>query len=195
MGRPVGEGRAGTPGVVATAMIWRPTSLPGVLLGELSPTKDERGHFARIYCRQAFAEMGIDFQPSQISVSYNCSLGTLRGMHFQRPPAAERKLVRCTAGRVFDVLVDLRPDSPCHRQWLGVMLSTEEGNAVFIPEGVAHGFLSLSADATLEYMIDAPYVAELASGVRWDDPAFAIDWPAIPQVISERDRAWPDYAG
>lgn len=176
-------------------MIWSQTELPGVLVGEMLRAADDRGWFARVYCRQAFAELGIDFTPSQISVSHNHRAGTLRGMHFQMPPAEERKLIRCIAGSVYDVIVDLRPASPTHRRWLAVELSAAAGNALFVPAGLAHGFLSREDGASLEYMIDAPYTAEHARGVRWNDPAFAIAWPAEPRVMAERDRSWPDYAG
>lgn len=176
-------------------MNWQETALPGVLAGEPVRHEDARGYFARVYCRDAFAALGIDFVPAQASVSYNRRRGTLRGMHFQAAPGEERKLIRCTAGAVFDVVVDLRPDSPTHRRWLSATLCAEDGNALFVPTGLAHGFLTLTDGARLEYLIDVPFAPELARGVRWDDPAFAIDWPFTPEVMNERDRSWPDYAG
>ncbi|MBK8174416.1 MAG: dTDP-4-dehydrorhamnose 3,5-epimerase family protein [Rhodospirillales bacterium] len=176
-------------------MIWTPTAIAGVLTGTPEIMEDERGWFTRVYCRQALADAGIDFVPSQISVSHNHCAGTVRGMHYQLPPAEERKLIRCIAGRVYDVVVDVRRTSSTHQRWVAVELDVDTGNALFVPAGVAHGFFALSDHARLEYMIDVPYAAEHAHGVRWNDPALAISWPGEPAVISERDRAWPDYGG
>lgn len=176
-------------------MIWSETALPGLLTGRPARAADERGWFARIYCRDELAALGIDFVPTQISVSHNVRAGTLRGMHWQAPPCGERKLIRCIAGRVFDVLVDLRAEKATYRRWLAFELTAGGGEALFVPAGLAHGFLTLSDDAALEYMIDAPYDASAARGVRWNDPAFGIAWPAAPAVMNDRDRGWPDHAG
>ena len=174
-------------------MILRPTAIAGVaeVLGE--PFTDARGRFVRSWCAEEFGAAGLDFRPHQISISENRARHTLRGLHFQIAPAEERKLIRCLRGTVFDVAVDLRPDSPTYRAWMGVELTAERHNALLIPHGCAHGFLSLTEDAWLEYMIDAPYVPGTARGVRWNDPAFGIIWPAAPAVISDRDRDWPDH--
>ena len=166
------------------------TSLPGVMQVVGEPVVDERGSFARTWCRDSFAAAGIVFQPSQASLSDNRQRHTLRGLHWQAAPAAEQKLVRCLRGAILDVAVDLRPDSPSHRRWTALRLTPEAHNALFIPAGCAHGFLTLTEDALVEYLIDAAYEPAAACGARWDDPAFGIDWPAPPAVISDRDRAW-----
>ena len=176
-------------------MNFQPTALPGVVLIQGTAAGDARGAFTRTFCQAEFAAAGIDFRPCQISLSENPTRHTLRGLHLQAAPSAERKLVRCVQGAVFDVAVDLRPASPTHRQTVAVELSAGRRNALFLPPGCAHGFLSLTDDAVVEYMMDVPYAAALAGGVRWDDPAFAIAWPARPAVLSERDRTWPDYHG
>ena len=174
-------------------MIFHASPLPGVTLIEAAKAQDERGAFMRSWCRESFAAAGLDFTPIQASLSENTRLHTLRGMHFQLAPAAEQKLIRCLRGAVFDVLVDLRADQPSYLQHIAMTLDSSLANAVFVPRGIAHGFLTLTDDAVVEYMIDTPYAPELARGVRWDDPAFGIAWPAAPQVISDRDRAWPLY--
>ncbi|MBP0465550.1 dTDP-4-dehydrorhamnose 3,5-epimerase family protein [Roseomonas sp. PWR1] len=174
-------------------MMFRPTPLPGVMEVLPAPSRDARGAFTRLWCAEDFAAAGIGFRPVQASRSDNARRHTLRGMHYQAAPRAEAKLVRCISGRVHDVVLDLRPDSPAHRRWIAVTLSAREGNALFIPPGCAHGFMTLTEDAALDYLIDAPHAPELARGVRWDDPAFGIAWPATPAVMSERDRSWPDH--
>ncbi len=172
-------------------MIFRPLAIGGLVEILAERARDDRGAFFRSYCMEEFARAGLDFRPMQVSVSENPRRHTLRGMHWQAPPAEERKLIRCIRGGVHDVAIDLRPGSPTLGQHAAVTLSAEAGNAFFIPTGFAHGFLSLTEDAALEYMIDAVYVPGLARGVRWNDPAFAIPWPAEPDVISERDANWP----
>lgn len=174
-------------------MIFRPTALPGVVEIRSEAVEDARGAFARSYCRDAFAAAGLDFQPCQVSLSENRRPHTLRGMHWQAPPAAEQKLVRCLRGAVHDVALDLRPDSPGFGRSVAVVLSAEARNALFIPRGCAHGFLTLTDDTVIEYMIDVPCAPEHGRGLRWDDPTFAIPWPAPPMVISDRDRTWPPY--
>jgi dTDP-4-dehydrorhamnose 3,5-epimerase len=170
------------------------TKLRDAFVLELERHEDERGFFARAWCRDEFADHGLVPELSQSSISRNSRAGTLRGMHFQTAPHEEAKLVRCTAGAIFDVIVDLRPDSPTYTEWLGVELEAERGNALYVPKGFAHGFQTLVDETDVLYMISDAYVPEAASGVRWDDPAFAIEWPeAETRTISERDRAWPDY--
>ena len=141
---------------------------------------------------EELAERGLDLEVEQASVSFNARRGTLRGLHLQRPPHEEAKLVRCLAGAVFDVVVDLRPGSPTHLSWAGVELSAEQRNAIFVPKGIAHGFLTLVDACELEYLISTPYDADAAAGVRWDDPALDIEWPFAPVVLSERDAGFPD---
>lgn len=176
-------------------MLFRETPIAGAWVVEVEPLPDERGMFARTFDATAFAERGLSTDFVQASTSFNRHAGTLRGMHYQADPHAESKLVRCTAGAVYDVLLDLRPDSAGYRRWHGVELSSEARNAVYVPRGVAHGFQTLVDAAEVLYMIDTPYEPEAARGVRWDDPAFAIEWPEAPggRVISERDRGYPDH--
>ena len=172
-------------------MIFHETAIPGIISIEASPARDDRGAFMRIWCRESFATAGIDFSPIQASLSENTLKHTLRGMHFQIAPAEEQKLIRCVRGAVHDVLLDLRPDQPSYLRHVAITLDSKVANAVFVPRGIAHGFLSLTDDAVVEYLIDTPYAPDLARGVRWNDPAFGIAWPAEPRVISARDNAWP----
>jgi len=174
-------------------VIFRETDIAGVRIVELEPLADERGFFARSFCAEEFARAGIEMAVVQTNVSRNSRRGTLRGLHYQAEPAPEPKLVRCTAGRVFDVAVDLRPASPSYCRWTGVELDAETGNALFVPAGCAHGFLTLSDHAEVTYLMGAAYVPELARGVRWNDPAFAIAWPFAPAVMSGRDAAYADF--
>ena len=155
---------------------------------------DERGSFARLYCRREYAEHGIGFEPVQISVSTNTRCDTLRGLHFQAAPAAEAKVVTCLRGAAFDVVADLRPESPTYGRWTSIELSIEQGRAVYVPPGCAHGFQTQEDDTELVYLISEFYDASLQRGVRWDDPALGIEWPAAPSVISERDRSFPDFS-
>jgi dTDP-4-dehydrorhamnose 3,5-epimerase len=171
-----------------------PTKLEGAYLVEAERHDDERGFFARTWSREEFVEHGLAPDLAQCSISRNTRAGTLRGMHFQTAPHAEAKLVRCTTGSIFDVIVDLRPESATHAHWVGYELSAETGNALYIPKGFAHGFQTLVDSAEVFYMISDPYVPEAASGVRWDDAAFGIEWPDVDvRVINERDRTYPDY--
>jgi dTDP-4-dehydrorhamnose 3,5-epimerase len=170
------------------------TELSGAYIVELEERVDDRGFFARIWCRDEFAEHGLTAELAQCSLSRTAAAGTLRGMHFQRPPHEEAKLVRCSRGAIFDVIVDLRPGSPSLGRWLGVELEESAGRALYVPEGFAHGFQTLVDDVDVVYMISTPYVPEAASGVRWDDPFFAIEWPPVERrVLSERDRSWADF--
>lgn len=153
---------------------------------------DERGFFARTFCTNEFAIHGLNARIVQCSISFNRRRGTLRGLHYQAAPRAETKLVRCTRGAVYDVVLDLRGDSPTFRQWIGVELTEQKRNMVYIPEGCAHGFLTLADETEVFYQMSEFYALESARGVRWDDPAFRIDWPGKVEVISERDRTYPD---
>ncbi len=174
-------------------MIFTTTRLPGLVLVEPEPRRDARGSFARVWCRREFEAAGLETEIAQSSLSSNRARGTLRGLHFQRPPHDEVKLVRCIRGAIFDVAVDLRPHSPTYCRWQGFELSAANGAALHIPRGFAHGFETLAAESEVLYQISAFYAPEAASGVRWDDPAFAIDWPLPVAAISDKDRAWPDY--
>lgn len=174
-------------------MRFAPTAIAGVLRVDADPRTDERGSFARLQCPEEFAAAGAPFAPAQTSLSRNPHRHTLRGMHFQRSPHGETKLVRVVRGRIYDVAVDLRPDSQTHRQWIAAELSAEAMNALLIPEGVAHGFLTLEPDTDVLYQISPAYRPGHEAGVRFDDPAFGIAWPAPPAVISDRDRSYPDY--
>ena len=169
------------------------TDIAGVVIVEAEPHTDLRGSFARLHCPAEFAAAGIAFQPVQTSISTNPTPGTLRGLHFQTAPYAEAKLVRAVRGRVFDVAVDLRPDSPTHRRWTATELSATNLRGLFIPEGVAHGYLTLEPDTDVLYQIAPAFTPGHAAGVRWDDPAFAIDWPGNPALMSSADAAYADY--
>ena len=165
------------------------TPLDGVLIVEQERLSDERGFFARTYDAERLPLI------VQMSTSFNVRAGTLRGLHFQRDPHGESKLVLCTRGAIFDVAVDLRPGSPTLHRWFGAELSADDGRALLIAPGFAHGFQTLADDCEVLYAMDAPYVGEAAGGVRWDDPAFAIDWPDPPpggRTMSPRDAGYPD---
>lgn len=174
-------------------MDFRPTPIEGVILVEGEPHRDDRGSFERVFCVGTFAAAGIQFSVRQTSLSTSRRAGTLRGMHYQKAPFEEAKLVRCLAGKVFDVVMDLRPDSPSFKTWHGVELAPTNGRSLYIPPGVAHGFFSLVDDSVLYYMMDADYEPSAGAGIRWDDPTFAVEWPAYPTVISPRDAAYPDF--
>ena len=170
------------------------TPIAGLLEVEVTLHEDERGVFARTYDEEAFKRAGLPTYWPQCNTSWNCRRGTLRGMHLQVAPKEEAKLVRCTAGRVYDVAVDLRPSSPTHRKWFGVELSADRRNGLFIPAGLAHGFLTMSDDCEVYYQMGTVYDGALQRGVRWSDPSFAIAWPFEPVVISDRDAGFADYA-
>jgi dTDP-4-dehydrorhamnose 3,5-epimerase len=171
-----------------------PTAIPGVVQIEIEPHADGRGSFARTYCDATFRAHGLEPVGIQCSISVNAGHGTLRGLHYQAAPAEEAKLVRCVRGRLFDVAVDLRRDSPTFRHWLGLELDAERGAALYIPRGCAHGFLTLADDTAVYYHMGAEYAPDLARGVRWNDSAFGISWPFAPLHISDRDAAFPDFA-
>jgi dTDP-4-dehydrorhamnose 3,5-epimerase len=175
-------------------MIFTPTRLQGATIIDVEPRGDERGFLARVFCEREFAEHGLAAGFVQGSTIFSPQRHTLRGLHYQVAPHAENKLVRCTRGAVFVVMVDLRPDSPTHLQWQGVELTPDNRRLLYVPEGFAQGYHTLADDSEVVYQMTHEYVPEAARGVRWDDPAFGIDWPAAEQrIISERDRAWPDH--
>ncbi len=169
--------------------------LPGAWRIAIAPHSDARGFFARTVCEDTLAERGLVGRFRQSSVSFNLRRGTVRGMHYALAPHAETKLVRCTAGAIHDVIVDLRRNSPTYLRAAGVELSARNRDALYIPAGFAHGFQTLADDTEVLYMIDRAYVAGAARGVRWDDPAFAVAWPEPVTVIAERDGAYPDWTG
>lgn len=174
-------------------MLFLETKLPGVFEIRFQPVADERGFFARSWCQREFANHGLNPKVVQCNVSASRRKGTLRGMHYQLPPYEEAKLVRCTSGSVYDVVIDLRRDSPTFKAWIAVVLTSEKRNMVYVPEGCGHGFLTLEDNAEVFYQMSEVYCPEAARGVRWDDPAFQIAWPEKVQVISERDRLHPDF--
>lgn len=176
-------------------MIFRELPLQGAFTIDLDLITDERGFFARSWCMQEFQARGLDARLVQCNVSYNKVKGTLRGMHYQVAPAAEVKVVRCTSGAIYDVIVDLRPDSPTFKRSLSVLLSAESHRMLYIPQQFAHGFLTLSDNTEVMYHMSEFYAPSCARGFRWDDPTFGISWPEQVKVISAKDRNYPDFAG
>lgn len=172
-------------------MIFTETKLRGAYVIEPQPLNDERGFFARTWSGEEFSAKGLNANLVQCNTSNNKLKGTVRGMHFQSPPHEEAKLIRCTAGALYDVIVDLRPDSPTWGQWFGIELTRQNLRMIYVPEGFAHGYQTLADDTDVFYQVSAYYHQESASGVRWDDPTIAIDWPLQISVISERDRKLP----
>jgi dTDP-4-dehydrorhamnose 3,5-epimerase len=167
-----------------------PTRIEGVTIVELEPQRDERGGFVRTFCEKEFAAAGLPFRVVQANLSINAAELTLRGLHFQRAPHGEPKIVSCVRGRIFDVAVDVRPDSATYLRWEAVEMAAGLDRIFYLGEGIAHGFLTLEPDSEVHYLMGAPFVAEAADGLRWDDPAIGIVWPAGPAVISERDRSY-----
>lgn len=172
-------------------MIFTETRLPGAFTIDLERREDDRGFFARVYCEREFREHGLMPHIAQANMSSNPRRGTLRGMHYQVEPFREAKLVRCTRGAIHDVIADLRPESPTHLQWVGVDLTAENGRMLYVPEGFAHGFVTLEDDTEVTYQVSEFYAPGAEQGIRWDDPALGIRWPAEVRVISDKDRAWP----
>jgi dTDP-4-dehydrorhamnose 3,5-epimerase len=165
--------------------------IPGAWVIDIAPIKDQRGFFATTWLPEAFRERGIEPALAQCNLAYNHKRGTLRGMHFQKSPHAQAKIVRATRGSLLDVIVDLRPDSPTYRKWDSVELSAENHRMLYMPEGIAHGYLTLTDDVEAYYHASTPWAPQAESGVRWNDPAFGITWPFPPIVISEKDATWP----
>jgi|SRR3989344_9354067 len=167
------------------------TKLKGAYIIEPERLEDERGFFARTFCQKEFETHSLNPRLAQCSISYNKRKGTLRGMHYQIAPMAEAKIIRCTMGAIYDVIIDLRPKSPTYCQWLAVELSGDNRKLLYIPEGFAHGFQTLEDDTEVFYQISEFYAPEYSHGVRWDDPAFGIEWPGDNTILSERDRNYP----
>jgi dTDP-4-dehydrorhamnose 3,5-epimerase len=177
-------------------MIFKPTALEGAYLIDMERREDERGYLARTFCVDELAERGLDMRIVQSSTIQTKRRNTLRGLHFQEAPHAEIKLVRCTRGSIFLVMVDLRPESATRYQWLGVELDARGERMAYVPEGFAQGYQTLEDDVEVSYSMSHRFVPEAARGVRWDDPAFGIEWPAAEErIISERDRSWPSVTG
>ena len=175
-------------------MKFESTNVAGAWEIKPTPHEDSRGRFLRAWCVQEFAERAISFAPVQANMGFSHTRGTIRGLHYQIAPALEAKLVRCTRGHVFDVVVDLRADSPTRLQWHGVELSADNANMLYVPEGCAHGFQALSDNSEIHYMASAFYAPLLSRGVRYDDPALRISWPMAVSLASEQDRNWPSLA-
>ena len=171
------------------------TKLDGVHIIDVERRQDERGYFGRLWCEREMAEQGLSMSIVQVNVAVSLKQGTLRGMHFQRAPFAEVKIIRCQRGALYDVIVDLRPESASYKQWVGVELSEENGRMLYAPEGCAHGYVTLRDDTELSYSTSQFYAPASAHGVRFDDPAFAIQWPVAVRVVSEQDMNWPVLAG
>jgi dTDP-4-dehydrorhamnose 3,5-epimerase len=167
------------------------TEVVGASMIDPSPHSDERGRFMRAWCAQEFAEHGFEFLPVQANMAFSVQTGTVRGMHFQEVPALEAKLVRCTRGAIFDVVLDLRPESASYGKWYGVKLTAENGRMLYVPERCAHGCQSLEESTEIYYMTSAFYTPSAVRGVRFDDPAFRIQWPLVATGVSEQDRNWP----
>ncbi|MGB9736934.1 MAG: dTDP-4-dehydrorhamnose 3,5-epimerase [Chloroflexus aggregans] len=172
-----------------------PTELKDAHIIELEPREDNRGFFARVWSKDEFAEHGLVDRVVQMNLSYNRLAGTLRGMHFQHAPYAETKLVRCIRGAIYDVIIDLRPDSPTYKRWIGVTLTAANRLALYVPEGFAHGFQTLEDDTEVFYQVSQYYTPSAEGGVRFDDPAFSIKWPLPVTEMSEKDKRWPLFNG
>jgi dTDP-4-dehydrorhamnose 3,5-epimerase len=177
-------------------VIFSETRLKGAHLIDPERHEDERGFFARVWCEREFRAHGLETRHAQSNIAYNKTRGTLRGMHYQVGPHAETKLVRCVRGSIYDVIIDLRADSPTFKEWLGVELTAEKRRMLLVPKGFAHGYQTLEDDVEVFYQSSAFYAPEAEAGVRWDDPAFGIAWPnARDPLLSAKDRSWPDYDG
>lgn len=174
-------------------MIFTETKIKGAFIIDIQPHSDDRGFFSRSFCRKEFEAHGLLPEVAQCNISLNHKAGTIRGMHFQTSPHEEAKLVRCTRGEIFDVVVDLRVDSPTHKQWVGVKLNDKNHTMLYVPPGCGHGFQSLTDDAELMYQVSEFFAPTHAAGWRYDDPAFGIEWPLPLSVISQADSSWPPY--
>jgi len=174
-------------------MIFKEIKLRGAYIIELEPLEDERGIFARSFCQKEFDEHGLNIRIVQCNISYNKKKGTLRGMHFQVAPYKETKLVSCVSGAIYDVIIDLRTDSSSYRQWYAIELTSENRQMIYIPAGLAHGLQTLADNTTVFYQMSEFYHPECAGGVRWNDPAFGIEWPMKPSVISAKDQSYDSF--
>ena len=176
-------------------MIFKETDIVDAFEVHLEKHGDDRGFFARGFCEQEFKDQGIEFRALQANVAYNRSKNTVRGLHYQIEPHAEKKLVRCVKGAIFDVIVDLRPDSPSFKQWVGVELSAEDRSMLYVPEGCAHGYQTLTDDSEIFYMVSAAYAPEAERGISWNDPEFNIAWKDLGEmIISDKDKNWTTYS-
>ena len=169
------------------------TPLKGAYIVEIDPRADYRGFFARSFCRQEFEAQGLNPAVAQCNISFNPKAGTLRGMHYQAEPFREVKLVRCTAGAIYDAVIDLRSGSATYRRWFGVELTADNRRALYVPEGFAHGYLTLTGNTEVFYQVSEVYSPGHERGIRWNDPAFGIKWPKTPVVISPKDASHPDF--
>jgi len=176
-------------------MIFEETRLKGAFTIEMEPIGDTRGFFARAWCQKEFEAHGLISGFVQANITFSPKKGTLRGLHYQIAPHEEIKLVRCTRGAIYDVIIDLRPESPTYKQWLGTELTADNRKMIYIPGGFAHGYQILMDDTEVFYQVGQFYAPEYERGIRWDDPAFGIEWPLEIQVISDKDKNWPDYIG
>jgi dTDP-4-dehydrorhamnose 3,5-epimerase len=174
-------------------VIFTETKLKGAFIVEPTKLEDDRGFFARSWCRREFEAHGLNPRVAQCNISFGKQKGTLRGMHYQVSPYAEAKLVRCTTGSIYDAIIDLRPESPTFRQYFGLALTADNHKTLYVPEGFAHGFLTLEDNTEVFYQISEFYSPQHGRGVRWNDPAFAIEWPLPPRRMSDRDRSCPDF--
>jgi len=174
-------------------MKFKATKLKGAFIIEMELIRDSRGFFARAWCQKEFEDHGLVAQVVQANVSYNRKKGTLRGMHYQVAPVEETKLVRCVRGGIYDVIIDLRPESPTYKQWMGVELTAENYKMLYVPENFAHGLQTLEDDTEVIYQVSQFYTPGAERGMRWNDPAFRIEWPQDIEVISDKDADWPDY--
>jgi dTDP-4-dehydrorhamnose 3,5-epimerase len=175
-------------------MIFTETKLKGAFIVELERLEDDRGFFARAWCKKEFEKHDLNSRLAQSNISFNRKKHTLRGMHYQVQPREEAKLVRCTRGAIYDVIIDLRPESTTYLQWIAEELTADNHRMLYVPEGFAHGYLSLAKNTEIFYQVSEFYSPEFECGVRWNDPSFSIDWPEIHNlVISEKDMKWPDY--
>lgn len=176
-------------------MVFRETGLVGAYIIEIEKIEDNRGFYGRAWCQKQFERHGLIGHFVQANVIVNKSKGTLRGLHYQIAPYEEVKLFRCTRGAIYDVIVDVRPESPTYKQWVGIELQSETYKMVYVPRGFAKGFVTLEDDTEINYLVSQVYSPEHERGIRYDDPAFGIKWPVDIRVMSDKDRGWPDYMG
>lgn len=187
-------GRSGSRGHKGLPLLFEPTSLDGAWLVDLERLEDERGFFARAWCQQEFETRGLVADVVQANVAYSGRKGTIRGMHYQIAPFEESKIVRCIRGAIWDVIIDMRPDSDTYRQWFGVELSAENRRQLYIPKGFAHGYQTLADDCEVFYLVSEFYSRDAERGIRWNDPHFAIAWPVLDSIdVSAKDQSWPDF--
>ena len=174
-------------------MIFTETKLKGAFVIEIKKLEDNRGFFGRSWCAKEMSEHGLKSDIKQVNTSLSLEKGTIRGMHYQNAPHQETKLVRCTRGSIYDVIIDLRPQSPTYKQWIGVELTADNHKMLFVPEDFAHGFITLEDNCEVSYLVTQFYTPGAEAGIRWDDPTFGIDWPIQPKVVSEKDQSHPNY--